>query len=227
VSRKRVARISESVREILNLGRLAGDSEAFWTWVGDKRSHGSTRLQRKRDEAAADHAKALLPTFLLDPTCRNGYSAEIRAGAVLHDADRRLVRSPGDAGAIRPRNGPEAARMKARKRAQPQPPKWRSPIDDPATFERISNLLGTLLDPINFDRYERTAQEEERDLICLYAAKDRPADPRGGLRHVTACRLSLSWRFPKHYGPTAPPDVRRQKHLDLLMGETVPQARTE
>jgi hypothetical protein len=92
VSRKRVAQISKSVREILNLGRLADDSEAFWTWVGDQRSHGADRLQRERDEAAAEYAEALRKTFLLDPTCSNGYSAEIRAGAVLHDADRRLDR---------------------------------------------------------------------------------------------------------------------------------------
>jgi hypothetical protein len=92
VSRKRVAQISKSAREILNLGRLAGDSEAFWTWVGDQRSHGVTALQYERDVAAYKYAEALQKTFLLDPTCRNAYSAELRAGAVLHDAERRLDR---------------------------------------------------------------------------------------------------------------------------------------
>ena len=92
VSRKRVAQISKSAREILNLGRLAGDSEAFWDWVGDQRSHGATSLQYERDRAAAEYSKALLQTFLLDPTYGDGYGAELRAGRVLHDAERRLDR---------------------------------------------------------------------------------------------------------------------------------------
>lgn len=118
--------------------------------------------------------------------------------------------------------------MKARKRAQPQTPKWRNPIDDPATFERIDKLLGALSrDPNRFGRYELTAPQEERDLICLYAAKDRPGDARSGIRHVVACMLSLSWQFPEHYGPTAPPGVRRQNHLRLVLGDALPEARTE
>jgi hypothetical protein len=93
VSRKRVARIAESVREILNLGRLAGDSEAFWAWVAERRSYAKDwRLQPARDKAADEHAKALLKTFVLDPTYGDGYGAELRAGRVLHDADRRLDR---------------------------------------------------------------------------------------------------------------------------------------
>jgi hypothetical protein len=110
--------------------------------------------------------------------------------------------------------------MKARKRPQPQTPKWRNPIDDPATFERIYNLLGDLSrDPVRFGRYELNPPEEERELICLYAAKDRPADARGGYRHSIACMLSLSWQFPEHYGPTAPPDVRRENRIRLLLGD--------
>lgn len=92
VSRKRVARISKSAREILNLGSLADDPEAFWTWVGDKRTDGVTQLHRKRNEAAKNYAKALLQTFVLDPTYGDGYSADHRAGRVLQDADRRLDR---------------------------------------------------------------------------------------------------------------------------------------
>jgi hypothetical protein len=110
--------------------------------------------------------------------------------------------------------------MKARERAQPQRPKWQNPLDDSATFERIYNLLGALsLDPIRLGQYELNAPEEERELICLYAALQRPKDAQSGVRHFTACRLSLSWQFPEDYGPAAQSDVRRQKLIGLLMGE--------
>jgi hypothetical protein len=118
--------------------------------------------------------------------------------------------------------------MKPRRRARPQAPKWRNPIDDPATFERIDKLLGALSrDPIRFGRYELTAPQEERDLICLYAAKGRPADARGGIRHVVACMLSLSWQYPEDYGPTAPPGVRRRNQLCFLLGDAPPEARND
>ena len=118
--------------------------------------------------------------------------------------------------------------MKARKRAEPQTAKWRNPIDDPATFERIDKLLGILSrDRNRFGRYELAAPQEERDLICLYAAKDRPLGARGGSRHLIACMLSLSWQFPEHYGPTAPSGQRRQKHLRLILGEAAPEAQSE
>ena len=95
--------------------------------------------------------------------------------------------------------------MKARKRTQLQTPKWRNPIDDPATFERIDKLLAALSrDCSRFGRYELTAPQEERDLICLYAAKGLPDGARGGVRHGIACALSLSWQFSEDYGPTAP-----------------------
>lgn len=110
--------------------------------------------------------------------------------------------------------------MKARKRAQPQRPKSRNALDDPATFERIDNLLGYLeRDPNRFQRYEMSPPDEERELISLYAALERPQDSRGGLRHFTAQRLSLSWQFPEEYGPAAPEHIRRQKLICLLMGE--------
>ena len=118
--------------------------------------------------------------------------------------------------------------MKARQLAQPQAPKWRNPIDDPATFERIDKLLGALSrDPDRFGRYELSAPKDERDLICLYAAKARPANACGGARHVIACILSLSWQFPEHYGPIAQPGVRRRNRLGVILREAPPEARNE
>ena len=113
--------------------------------------------------------------------------------------------------------------MKARKRAQLQRPTGRNPLDDPATLERIDKLMGALsCDPGRLWHFELHATETERDLVCLYAARERPADSRGGFRHFTACSLSLSWQSPEHYGPTAPPDVRRQKLIGLLMADALP-----
>lgn len=82
------------MREILIFkpAQFPNESHGFWTLISDQRAHERNRLQRERDEAAVDYAEALRKTFLLDPTYRNGYSAEIRAGAVLHDAERRLDR---------------------------------------------------------------------------------------------------------------------------------------
>jgi hypothetical protein len=93
VSRKRVARISESVREILNLGRFGGDSQAFWAWVAERRAYAKDwQLQPALDKAAAEYSKALLQTFVLDSTYGDAYDSERRAGRVLHDAERRLDR---------------------------------------------------------------------------------------------------------------------------------------
>jgi hypothetical protein len=122
--------------------------------------------------------------------------------------------------------------MKARKRpqprAQPQRPKSWNPLDDPATFERIDELLGALSrDPVRFGEYELTAPQEERDLICLYATLQRPKDARSGVRHSTACILSLSWQYPEHYGPTAPPDVRRSNHIQAFLSDAPPATRTK
>jgi len=92
IARKSVARIAEVVREIFKSVYVAEDSHAFWAWVGEKRGSAATWLQHERDEAGADYAKALRQTFLLDPTYGDAFSSELRAGRVLHDAERRLDR---------------------------------------------------------------------------------------------------------------------------------------
>jgi hypothetical protein len=105
--------------------------------------------------------------------------------------------------------------MKARKRP------WRNPLDDPATYERIVELLGALSrDPHRLHRYEMDAPEDERELIMLLAARPRPKDAANGIPHVVACMLSLSWQHPEHYGPTAPADVRRSNQIQVLLGES-------
>ncbi len=92
--------------------------------------------------------------------------------------------------------------MKRRARTKPHDARaWKNPLDDPATFERIDNLLGTLArDPERFDRFERNAPDEERLLIMLYAARDRGDTTRRPI----ACMLSLSWQYPDEYGLPAP-----------------------
>jgi hypothetical protein len=92
IARKSVARIAEVVREIFKPVYVAEDSHAFWAWVGEKRGDAATWLRHERDEAGSEYAKALRQTFLLDPTCGDAFSAELRAGRVLHDAERRLDR---------------------------------------------------------------------------------------------------------------------------------------
>jgi hypothetical protein len=85
VSRKRVARIAERVREIFKPRHVSESSYDFWSWVGEQATSLKSEAKRRRDEAADKYAEALRETFLLDPTYGD-------AGRVLHDAERRLDR---------------------------------------------------------------------------------------------------------------------------------------
>jgi hypothetical protein len=91
-SRKHVAQIAETMREIFKPMHASEDPRAFWHWIAQQTAHATDRIQRKRDEAGDEYAKALRQTFLLDPTYGDSPSAERRAGRVLHDAERRLDR---------------------------------------------------------------------------------------------------------------------------------------